>query len=222
MTQINQVDNFNGTLVTPNKQPDEELSTPIQTFVAKDLATLQTVNLPYAMSTPTPMEISNTQAINMSLIDQSPVQRNPLNLSGDAFASFYEPAANNICYYTPIKETTPEVMVSLTAYTSNVGNSYSTTPAYTSIMLNIPTEFTTITSAMPPTIMSTQIQPESIVDCIDLNVLNAQIEAGPVRKRVGDRHKRYRYKTANFDELEAAKTPTKVSYLLILFGFSWL
>lgn len=207
MAQLNQVDNFNDSLVTPNKQPTIGFSTPIQPFASKDLTTLQTVDLAYALPTPASM----TETNNMVLIDQSPVPQNPFNLSGDPFAQFYEPIASNNCYYTPVKDTTSDVMASLTAYTSIDSNSCSAAPVYTSIVLNIPTEYTTITSAMPPAIMSTRIQPESVVNSVDLNVLNAQVEAGPAQKRAGNRHKRYRYKNFKFDEEEAAQTQAKVS-----------
>lgn len=213
---MNQADNLNDTLVTPNKQPDVDLpSTPMQSFGVKDIASLQAVNLAESMPPPTPMEMTPTQAIGMPLNHQSPVPQNSLNLSADAYTYFYEPAANIInCYNTPIKGNTSEVTVSLTAYTSNAGNSHITTPAYTSIVVNIPTEYTTTTSSMQPTIMAAQVQPQ-IFDNIDLNALGAQIEAGPVRKQKGGcRHKRYRFKSAKFDEMEAAQIPAKVSFFI--------
>lgn len=194
------------TLDTPIKEPDEPIASPVPTYEYPAPPT----RTPHQSSQ---VQLNAMQAVHTSTVEQSPQTRTPLNLSGE-YTQFFD--LNNM-YYTPIKtsSTSTNYMIPLMNFTTiggTVGMAASNTPVYASVLVNIPTGVTT-TSAIPATLMTSQIQVDPVLNKDELNTLNRQLDGGPVDKKnkpAGYRCRRRRFGAAEFSELENVEEVTQV------------
>lgn len=220
-TPIHTAASLNDSLATPSKQPDEPIVNQIATQVMCNKMP------PYNPVMPTPnMQSTQIQLYqNMPSIEQSPLAQNtlnPLNLTNDAYAPFFHSQSIANCYYTPIKTETANMAYPL-AYTAGAECGYSSNATVPQCAVAyVPTDMT-ITAAMPTTIMSAQMQPSSVLKPDELAALDCQLTHGLKNvkpKRLGSRHKRNRFKTALFDDLEPPKDDDVADQ--VRWSFSWV
>lgn len=206
--------NANETLVTPNKYPNEPMVSPAPTY--EYLA-------PETQLTPQPSQndMNTMQRMNMPSIEQTPQMQTSSNLNNE-YTQFFD---LNSLYYTPIKSatststTTTNYMIPLLNYsTTNTATTANDAPVYGSVLVSIPTDVAT-TSAIPSTLMTTQIQVDPGLNTDELSTLNRQLEGGPVEKKKpsGYRCRKRRFGTAIFEDLERVEVVPQVILIFLIF-----